>query len=69
MFHYFLNGVTEENFNDVSSDVNKFGRLISAPSLSVYMALVFSGDEESAIKLLQPTLSTYKLTMIKANIS
>lgn len=67
MFAYLLSGVTEENRDDVSSEINKIGRLISAPGL--FMALVFSGDEESASNLLQPTLDLYKLTTIKANIS
>lgn len=69
MFPYLLGGVTDDNFSNVLADVNKIGRLISAPDQGVFMALIFAGDEESARKLLQPTLSIYKLTVIKANIS
>lgn len=69
MFPYFLTGVTEENYSDVSSEINKIGKLISAPSLGVFLALVLSGDKESASKLLQPTLSAYKLTVIETNVS
>lgn len=66
-YFFAIHGVTEGNLADVTREIGKIGKLITAPGIT--MAIIVAADETSANQLLNSALGSLNLTFVKAHSS